>query len=105
MYLRGYIWLVVCAGSIPRRPFGAYRPILPAQRGELEALARLDPAMAPFVRPILQMRASGKGPAHDAGRFVDEIRERRPAGLHVGVDVAELPDDNTATAAVPRDIA
>ncbi len=61
-----------------------YRPILAARRGELEALGHLDGALAPTLRPILQLSTAD-------GSVVDSIR-RLPPGLVPAVDVSALPD-------------
>ncbi|MCZ7473512.1 beta family protein [Micromonospora sp. WMMC273] len=62
----------------------AYRPVLAARRGELEALTRLDDASAALLAPILDVPA-------DAPSIVDALN-RLPDGLLPAVDVSALPD-------------
>ncbi|GIJ80776.1 Beta protein [Micromonospora phaseoli] len=61
-----------------------YRPVLAARRGELEALAHLDDALAPMLSPILQL--SGTDPS-----IVDALA-RMPTRLVPAVDIGALPE-------------
>lgn len=82
-----------------------YRPILPARRGELLALQHLNPAHAPRILPILQLRPTPKGPLHNPCDFFTHLRERAPYGLHVGVDLGDLPDVESAPRSPSYDLA
>ncbi len=61
-----------------------YRPILPARRGELEALGHLDAALAPTIAPILRLS--------DVDRLVLDAIGRMPPGLVPAVDTSDRPD-------------
>lgn len=92
--------------ALPHRPANLnYWPMLRARRGELEALAHLCPTLVPLVTPVLQVAATARGPVDAAVRFVQDLRDRPPAGLNVAVDLAELPDDADSGRSIPGVVA
>ncbi|MFI7425358.1 hypothetical protein ACIBPB_00075 [Micromonospora sp. NPDC049836] len=61
-----------------------YRPVLAGRRGELEALAHLDDALAPLLAPVIDV--------HAVDACTVDLLGRLPAGLLPAVDVSALPD-------------
>lgn len=61
-----------------------YRPVLAGRRGELEALAHLDPALAPLLAPVIDV--------HAVDACTLDLLGRLPPGLLPAVDVSALPD-------------
>lgn len=86
-------------------PEAIYRPILRAQRGELAALAHLDPGSIPLVTPILVAGATNRGPARDTYDFGKAVAEHVPPGLRIGVDLGDLSESGTGRAWPGHDLA
>lgn len=61
-----------------------YRPLLAGRRGELDALAHLDEALAPLLAPVIDV--------HAVDPCTVDLLGRLPAGLLPAVDVSALPD-------------